>query len=170
LNFLSKLKLKERFLEIVGSYGSKTELIMVRGCGSGRRRRRDHDIIRRLCKAQQHKPKKPAACKLYGPGNPINQNYYGTYTLSPPNVLPFSSKSLFNLTATLRTLSRHSSIPLQFPATVQHSEHAFDAAFTVSSSSSSRVCRTVRISTKWLSPALQETIPLVGFIVVSETR
>ena len=96
--------------------------------------------------------------------------YHGTYTRSPPNVLPFSSKSLFNRAATVLTLSRLSSIPRQFPATVQHSEHALDAEFTVSNSSSPRVCSAVRISTNRISPALHVFIPPVGFVVVSDTR
>lgn len=95
---------------------------------------------------------------------------YGTYTRSPPNVLPFSSKSLFNRTATVRTLSRHSSRPRQLLATLQHSEHALDAEFTVSSSSSPCACRAVRISTNRLNPALHVFIPSAGFVVVSDTR
>jgi len=95
---------------------------------------------------------------------------YGTYTRSPPNVLPFSSKSVFNRTATLRTHSLHSSRPRQLPATIQHSEHALDAEFTVSSSSSPRACSAVRISTNRLSPALHVFIPPMGFVVVSDTR
>lgn len=95
--------------------------------------------------------------------------YQGTYTLSPPKVLPFSSRSLFSRTATFLILSLHSSVPLQLPETDQHSEHALDAALTVSSSSSPRECSAVRTSTSRLSPAVHEAIPPVGFVVVSET-
>ena len=97
-------------------------------------------------------------------------SYYGTYTSSPPKVLPFSSRSRFNRIATFRTLSRHSSSSRQLLAAIQHSEHAFDAEFTVSSSNSPRACRAVRISTIRLSPALHVFIPPVGFVVVSDTR
>jgi hypothetical protein len=117
----------------------------------------------------------------YGPDDPViyqqTRNYklarfirdQGTYTLSPPKVLPFSSKSLFSRTAIFLILSLHSSVPLQFDATDQHSEHALDAALTVSSSSSPRECSAVRTSTSRLSPAVHEATPPVGFVVVSET-
>lgn len=114
----------------------------------------------------------------YGPDDPViyaaqqlqtGRVYQGTYTLSPPKVLPFSSKSLFSRTAIFLILSLHSSVPLQFDATVQHSEHALEAALIVSSSSSPRECSAVRTSTSRLSPAVHEATPPVGFVVVSET-
>src|SRR5260370_14071946 len=97
-------------------------------------------------------------------------SYQGTYPLSPLYVLPSSSKSAFRRTATPLTPSLLPSNPLQFPATVQHSEHALDAALIVSSSNSPRECNAVRTSTSRLSPAHHEFIPSVGLVVVSVIR
>jgi hypothetical protein len=46
------------------------------------------------------------------------------------------SKTFFNLPPMSRTRFLHSFKPGQLPAAVQHSEHAFEAALTVSNSSS----------------------------------
>jgi len=60
----------------------------------------------------------------------------GAYTRSPRYVRSLLSKTFFNLPPMSRTRFLHSFKPGQLPAAVQHSEHAFEAALTVSNSSS----------------------------------
>lgn len=69
-----------------------------------------------------------------------------------------------------RTRFLHSFKPGQLPAAVQHSEHAFEAALTVSNSSSFLVWRTTTRSTKRQKPTDQVDMPRSGFVVVSVTR
>ena len=65
----------------------------------------------------------------------IYDEIYGVYTLLPPYVLPFSSSRPCSFVATIFTHWRTSSMFRQDPATLQHSEQAFEAALTVLSSS-----------------------------------
>ena len=58
----------------------------------------------------------------------------------------------------------------QDPATLQHSEQAFEAALTVLSSSCPFLCRATMMSTSLLNPAFQVARPVVGFMVTSVMR
>lgn len=88
----------------------------------------------------------------------------------PRYVRSLLSKTFFNLPPMSRTRFLHSFKPGQLPAAVQHSEHAFEAALTVSSSSSFLVWRTTTRSTKRQKPTDQVDMPRSGFVVVSVTR
>ena len=157
------------------SYGCENVCFFIGSGGRKRRRRKDDDGLHAGTSSADREAHTISLLSTEASDRMAHRSHrwmisYGTYTLSPPNVLPFSSKSFFNRTATFRTHSRQSSRPRQLPATIQHSEHALDAEFTVSNSSSPRACSAVRISTNRLSPALHVFIPPVGLVVVSDTR